>query len=507
MLVWESRKHYNFKVVITSARGFSRFPFYFWGSDMSTLVMKFGGSSIGTSAALTQLLSIVLHEREQWDRLLLVVSALDGVTDALIEAAHLAQLGNHRGYRRIVANLRTRHLALVEELPLGSHERTALQAEIDRLLFEMLGVYQSWSDTPADRVAPDELDAAIGVGEKLSAQMIAALLRHNDLRSVALDATNLIITDQVYGNATPDLALTRDRIAEHLLPLLDRSIIPVVTGFIGATPGGKPTTLGRGGSDYTASVLGVCADADEIWVWTDVDGMMSADPRDIPQAMVIPHLSYEEVAELAYFGARVLHARMIGPLLEKHIPLRIKNVFKPQRPGTLIHHKNPDNSRAIKAVTSIPGLALAANRSGPLAQISLLVDQTMFLATGSHADVMISSQSSSRSLLCFLIPTSAGPDAVHTTLAALEESLRQHPDTQGWTVRPVSIITVISDKLEQRPELASSILQALAPIRTLALAQGPSWCSLSVIVEQKDAEDALFQIRRIPGAWLRYSGR
>ncbi|NWG17361.1 MAG: aspartate kinase [Chloroflexi bacterium] len=461
---------------------------------MRTLVMKFGGSSVGTKAALTQVLSIVLSEREQWDRIILVVSALDGVTDALIEAAHLAHLGNQRGYRRIVANLRTRHLALIEELPLSATERAALQADIDRLLFDMLDVYEVMSSTPAETPIPHLVDATLGVGEKLAARLVAALLRQKDIRSVALDTTDLVITDDVFGNATPDLTLTRERIEKNLLPSLERNIMPVVTGFIGGTQSGKPTTLGRGGSDYTASVFAVCVNADEVWIWSSVDGMMTTDPREVPDARVIPALSYGEVAEMAYFGARVLHARMIGPLHERHIPLRIKNVFKPQLPGTLIHDSRPEPAQSLKAVTSIPGLGLNAAHNGPLGAISMLVDATLFANTHNHADVMIAAQSATHSFICFLAPTSAGPDALHTIHAELEDSLRSNTETGHWTVRPVSIITVIRDQIDETSGLTAGIIQALNGIRILALSQAPSRCSLSVVVDIENSERALLTI-------------
>lgn len=463
---------------------------------MRTLVMKFGGSSVGTTTALTQVLSIVMHEREHWDRLLLVVSALDGVTDALIEAAHLAQLSNRRGYRRIIATLRIRHMALIEQLPLGITERNALQADIDRLLFDMLDVCQNLVDNATDTAQPDAIDAVVSVGERLAARIIAALLRQNNLRGVAIDTLDLIVTDNVHGNATPNLHLSRTRITQHLLPMLDRQIIPVVTGFIGSTATGKPTTLGRGGSDYTASVLGVCAEADEVWIWTDVDGMMSTDPREIPQARVIPALSYEEVAELAYFGARILHSKMIGPLRDLRIPLWIKNVYKPQQSGTLIHNINLSLPHTIKAVTSIQGLGLRAERSGPLAAISGLVDDTLFSVTGNRAEVMISSQSSAQSFICFVIPTTAGPDALHTTQIALEQGLRESENIGRWVVGPVSIITAIGAHLDESPKLTGQIFHVLDGIRILTVAQGPSHCSLSIVVEPQEAESALLKIHR-----------
>lgn len=466
---------------------------------MRTLIMKFGGSSVDTTSALTQLLSIVLHERENWDALVLVASALEGVTDALIEAAHLAQLDNRRGYRRIVATIRTRHVAMAEHLPLGQIERNALLADIDRLLFDMLDICQALSTTPTDIVAPDKVDAIIGVGERLTARIIAALLRQNDLRGVAIDGMDLIITDAVFGNATPNLALTEERITHNLLPMLERQIIPVVTGFIGATSDDKPTTLGRGGSDYTASILAACIKADEVWIWTSVDGMMTGDPREIPDARVIPELAYPEVAEMAYFGARILHARMIGPLRKHQIPLRIKNIFKPSLPGTRIDNRETEKGFPLKAVSSVQGIGLSAAQSGPLFTVLQLIDETLFTVIGVHADVMFTSQSSSHTFIGFVIPTNAGPDAQNTAQKALEQALKttEAPQALTWTVQPVTIITTIGSHLNTTPEITTQLLRVLNQVKILAYTPGPTGCNLSLVVNAEDGEFVLHQIHQL----------
>ncbi|MDQ7035739.1 MAG: aspartate kinase [Anaerolineae bacterium] len=454
-----------------------------------------GGSALGTVPALTQVLSIILHERKRWKRLILVASALDGVTDMLLESAHLAQADNQRGYRRIVATIRTRHLALVEYLPLEQQERTALKANIDRLLFEMLDDCQTVANTPSDSLSPEISDRIVGVGERLAARIIAALLRQNDMRGVAIDGTDIIVTNNVHGNASPIIDLTQQHIETNLLPMLSRDIIPVVAGYIGATVDGKPTTIGRGGSDYTASVLAITSEADEVWIWSDVDGMMSTDPRDVETAQVIETMSYDEVAELAYFGARILHARMIQPLQKNNIPLRVKNVYKPQLPGTLIRHSESETNQHIKAVTSILGIGLTANRSGSLSNITKLVDDTLFDTTGSRADVTISSQSSSRSFLCFIVPTSAGGlEAVTAIRANLVTHLDDLHDSAAWHVEPVGIVTAIGAGLDQMQGLNATILQQLNGIPIVGLAQGPSHCSLSIIVEQDATEEALRRI-------------
>jgi aspartate kinase len=466
---------------------------------MGTLTMKFGGASLSTTSALTQVVSIVLQECERWERLIVVTSALEGVTDALLEATHLAQLSNRRGYRRIVATIRQRHLALIDQLPLGTNEHSVLQADIDRLLFDMLDLCQAMADNSVESSAhTDTIDAIIGVGERIAARIIAALLRENHLRGVAIDTTDIIITDTTFGHARPDMAQTCARIRDNLQPMLERKIIPVITGFIAGTASGQPTTLGRGGSDYTASILASCTGADEVWMYTDVDGMMTTDPREIADAVVIPELSYEEVAELAYFGARILHSRMIDPLREGDIPLRIKNVFKPQQPGTLIHSqaRSPGAAR-IKAVTAIQGVSLTAAQSGPLAGIIALADQVLLECIGSHADVTITAQSSGASLLCFVIPTSAGPDATRNTQAALSQHLQEHPDTSIWQASVVSIVTVIGSDLDRLPRLTAEVLQALDDIPVLALSQGPSRCSLSIVIEPARAETTLYRLHEL----------
>lgn len=464
---------------------------------MRTLTMKFGGASVGSTTALTQVLSIVLQEYERWDHVLLVVSALDGVTDALIEAAMHAQLSNRRGYRRIVTTLRTRHLSLVETLPLGVTERNALQADIDRLLFDMLDTCEALAEAHNNLDAPATMDKIVGVGERLAARIVAALLRQNNLRGVAMDATDFIVTDNTFGNATPILEPTRQKIEAILLPMLTRKIIPVVTGFIGATQDGRPTTLGRGGSDYTASILAVLSGSKEVWMYTSVDGMMSADPQEIFSARTIPDLSYDEVAELAYFGARILHARMVGLLREHHIPLWIKNVFRPRERGTQIHDMSANTPRALKAVTSIQGLALNAPYSGPLTHIAAIVDEVLFSTTGSHNEVMISSQSSENTFLCMVIPTTAGPEAIRAVQITLDRRFQSDPDTSMWKSDPVAVVTIVGAYLDELPRMIGSVFTALGNMRILGMAQGPSRCSLSIIVDLEDAERALEHIHEI----------
>jgi bifunctional aspartokinase / homoserine dehydrogenase 1 len=464
---------------------------------MATLTMKFGGASVGTTTALSQVLSIIIHESKRWDRVLIVASALEGVTDMLLEAAQLAQLSNQRGYRRIVATLRTRHMALIEQLPLGNTERVTLQADVDRLLFDMLDLCQTVASNLNDELSPRVSDSIVSVGERLSARIIAALLRQNDLRGIAVDGTDILITDDVYGNAMPDLPLTAKRVNDILLPMLDRGIIPVVTGYIGATVDGVTTTLGRGGTDYTASVLSALINAEELWIWTDVEGMMSSDPREIPEAHVIKELNYNEVAELAYFGAKILHARMIVPLRERSLPLRIKNVFKPQETGTLVSHYEHDEPPSIKAVTSIQGLALTRPASGSTAGIVKMVGNTLFKTLGMRIEVMISSQSSNSSFICLVIPTSVGIDGVDRLQDAIQDKMSEYPEKMPWDIETISIVTAIGNNLNRAPSMMANVLEQLETVQIFGLAMGPSNCSISVAISTEDTHLALDRIHQL----------
>jgi len=447
---------------------------------MSTLIMKFGGTSVGMTMGLTQLLSIVLYERERWDRLMLVVSALDGVTDQLIEAAHLALLNNRRGYRRIVATLRTRHLALIEYLPLGITERNALQADIDRLLFDMLDVCQNMPDNLSEAAKPEAIDRIISTGERLAARIVAALLRQNNLRGVAIDATDVIITDNVFGNATPDLTLTRDRIAANLLPLLNRGIIPVITGFIGATVNGKTTTLGRGGSDYTASIVGVCSDAQEVWVWTDVDGMMTTDPRIVPGAWKVKEISFDEASELAYFGAKVLHPLTVLPAVEKNIPVYILNSRNPKGTGTRITREARPCKNLIKSIAYKRGITIITVSSSRMLMAHGFLRALFEVFDRHHTSVdMVATSEVSVSL------TLDNVDSLNDIV----EDLSQLGDVKFTSTN--ALICLVGNNLKYTPGVARRAFGSLSDINILMVSHGASNINFSFLIDEKDASAAV----------------
>ncbi|MBL8146314.1 MAG: aspartate kinase [Anaerolineae bacterium] len=459
---------------------------------MQTLIMKFGGSSIGMTTGLSQMVRVVMHERERVENLVLVVSALEGVTDSLLDAAQHARMGNRRGYRRNIATLRTRHVAIMDHIRVNDSERAGLQADLDRLLYELLDWCQALADGAPDITVEEALtDAIVGSGERLAARIVAALLRHNQLRAVAVDATDLIISDSVHSHATPDYERSRERVRTVLQPLLDRQILPVVTGFIASDPHDQPTTLGRGGGDLTAAVLATALDANEVWLWTNVDGLMSADPHYYPDARLISRISFAEAADLAYFGTHILHARMVRPLAEREIAIRLRNIYRTRVGGTQIGTAVP-RGPAFKSVTGVLGLGLAAPFSGSLHRAAKLVDEGLDELTGSHVEAVLVAQSAGRSVLCFIIPTSAGHEALYGLLQLLPERL-----DADWEARPVGIVTVAGDMRANQPQVLATALQTLNGLAVLAASPNPSGVSLSIAVEAPDLPDAIERLHAL----------
>ena len=271
-------------------------------------VMKFGGTSVGNAARFQQVADLIALHRASDPRLVVVVSAMAGVTDALIRMSHQAARGEPDWIPALAA-LWERHQDTVRALGLPEEEAHALEAEL-REGFERVETVLRAVEALKE-LSPSTADLLAGMGERWSARIMAAVLRARSIPARAVDADAFLITDDRFGEASPDLEQTRARARALLTPLLEQGILPMVTGFIGATPEGRPTTLGRGGSDFSATILGYALDAEEVWIWTDVDGVMSADPKIVPGARTIPELSYIEAAEMAYFGAKVLHPRTL----------------------------------------------------------------------------------------------------------------------------------------------------------------------------------------------------
>src|SRR5580658_1034938 len=318
-------------------------------------VMKFGGTSVGDASCIEKVIEIIRNASREGD-LVVVVSAMSGVTNKLVEVAKRSESGEHTPVGAILDELRQRHEAAASTLIQSAAERNCIDRKMQELFQE--GDRLCQGTILLRELTPRARDSISSLGERLSAPLVAATLAEHAVASEAIDATDFIVTDSCHGAAEPRMDLTRERCQARLRPLLQQGIVPVITGFIGATEEGVLTTLGRGGSDYSATILGSVLDADEVIIWTDVDGVLTADPRLVPGASTISEISYREAAELAYFGAKVLHPKTLRPVMQSNIPVWIRNTFAPELSGTKITPAGPPTEGGVKALTAISDVAL-----------------------------------------------------------------------------------------------------------------------------------------------------
>lgn len=461
------------------------------------LVMKFGGTSVGSPAAIQRTAELIQQSHQQWPQIVVVSSAMSGVTDALLQGAQAALAGDGPAVQQIAQKLRQKHQETISELLTDGEDRQQVSAEIDAFITRFEALCQAV--LVLGELTPRALDAISGMGEQMSVRLLAAYLRQTGQRAVAVDATELIVTDDNFQSAAPRLEETTAQTTTRLLPLLSQGIIPIVTGFIGATENKLTTTLGRGGSDYSAAILGQALLADEVWIWTDVDGVMTADPRLVPAARSIPTLTYREVAELAFYGAKVLHPKTIRPVVENGIPLRIKNTFNPEHPGTLIVRDGENGRGTIKAVTAIKNLSLITVEGRGMLGVPGIAARTFSAVARASVNVLLISQASSEQSICFAAPDEAAARAIASLEAEFAEELRRHDIDRVWAMRPVSIVTVVGAGMRHTPGIAGRIFSALGEhhVNIIAIAQGSSECSISLVVESEDTAPAVSHIHAL----------
>ncbi len=364
-------------------------------------VMKFGGTSVGDAACIARTAQILANGAKE-GICVGVVSAMSGVTNRLIDAAKRAHLGHAKEATDVIDALRVQHEAVLECLTPKEDERAKVRKRMDEVLAEGRRYYEGTA--LLRELTPRTLDAISSLGERLSAPLVAVAVRELGLASESIEATELIVTDAYHGAAEPQMRETRESAQAKLKPLLEKGMVPVVTGFIGATTGGQLTTLGRGGSDYSATILGAALDADAVIIWTDVEGVLTADPRLVAEARTIPAISYREAAELAYFGAKVLHPKTLKPVVEAAIPVWIRNSFAPDKVGTKITPEGKSNGGGVKALTAIRDVALISVGGPGIVGLPDVVARTFAKTAEVRANVLLISQSSSQNDICFIVP-------------------------------------------------------------------------------------------------------
>jgi aspartate kinase len=459
------------------------------------LVMKFGGTSMG-SAERIRVAAAICTEVKVQRPVLAVVSAMSGVTDLLLGALRHAEADDEAGIESSIRTLTERHEKTCHELlrePIRCDRAMAgireLIADFHRIAHGMLML----GDRP-----PRSVDEAIAIGERLSALMIAEYLEASGVPARAINARDVIVTDAVFGNATPIMEATRRKATSVIGPLLSSDVLPVVTGFNGATVDGRPTTLGRGGSDFSASILAAALDASELWIWTDVDGIMSADPRSVPEARVLDALTYNEAAELAYNGAKVLHPRTLAPLIERQIPVWSKNSFHREHPGTRIVSA-VEAAAGPRAVTSMANVALVSIEPASAAVSGTrLMARALDALADANAEVLALSSSSYRQSFCFLVRK----EELAGVMKSLEADLAMEL-THGY-LKPIAVddnvglLALVGEGMRGTPGLAGRLFQAISEqnVNIIAIAQGSSELTISIVVRRDGLERAIQAVHR-----------
>jgi aspartokinase/homoserine dehydrogenase 1 len=429
-----------------------------------------------------------------------VTSAMSGVTDLLLKSASLAAQGKVDSLAEAEFKLREKHFSAAEALIKDRKLREGAKGEINCLIQLLVDLCRAVA--VLGEASPRALDAVASLGERMSVRLLAAVANDAGINAKAIEATEFIVTNAHYQNAHPDFRVTTEKARAALNPLMDEGIIPITTGFIGATPEGTITTLGRGGSDYTAAIIGSVLPANDVWIWTDVDGVMTTDPRIAPDAQTLPEISYGEIAELAYYGAKVLHPKTIRPVVEAGIGLRICNTFNPSHPGTRLianGHAVGSNGNAkkpekiIKAVTAIRKQRLVTIEGRGMLGVPGVAARAFGAVASTGTSVPLITQASSEQSICFAVPSETAP----YVLSALEQTFVHEIEDEDidrvWSTSDVSIVTVVGAGMRHTVGVAGKVFSQLGNkgVNVLAIAQGSSEVSISLVVDHSDTENAV----------------
>ena len=466
-------------------------------------VHKFGGASLADAAGVRHAVGIVLAHRSVPQ--VVVVSAMGGVTDTLLEAAARAARGDTSHVKHAAAKLRAGHAETARALLGPGGKLDELLGTIDAAFAELAQVAEGLG--VLRELTPRTTDYLVARGERLSAQLFAAALDAAGCPVAYVDAVEVVKTDGTFGNASPDLALTERGARQTLAPLLARGVVPVVPGFLGAAPDGQVATLGRGGSDLSATVLARVLGAREVSLWKDVPGLLTADPRIVPDARVVPQVHVREAAELAYYGAKVLHPRALVPLIKRNVAIRIRPFADPASLGTEISRRRTLDQYPVKALSAIPRQALLTVTGSGMLGVPGIAARTFAAVHQEGISVSLISQASSEHSICFSVPE----ESAERARRSLEETFRREiarQEIDGVEVRTgAATVVVVGLGMAGTPGIASRVFSALAEagINVIAIAQGSSELNLSLVVDGKDAARALravhaaFQLSKIGG--------
>lgn len=457
----------------------------------NTLVMKFGGTSVGTPDAMRQVVSIIKKEKLEWKNIAVVTSALSGVTDTLIKMASREATARPQTVDKYATELIQKHdeiaNALVSDPVLFQNTIQKVNSVISQVVNLCKAIAVLGEATP--RV----MDTVVSAGERMCIHLLAAALQSAGIPAEAVEATGLIVTDDHYTDAHPDFSKSKKNTCKVLNPLLAKGIVPVITGFVAATESGNITTLGRGGSDYSAALIGAALPADDVWIYTDVNGVMTADPRLVPEAVTVPVCSFREIAELAYYGAKVLHPKTIRPVIEAGIGLRVCNTFNPQHPGTRLVSELDAKNDVIKAITTVRGLRLVTLEGRGMLGVPGVAARTFETVAGLGTSVPLITQASSEQSICFAVPSDSADQVIAMLKKSFAHEIESRDIDRVWATEEVGIVSVVGEGMRSTPGVAGRVFTALGnnKVNVVAIAQGSSEVSISLVVDASCIQKAL----------------
>ncbi len=445
------------------------------------IVMKFGGTSVADADAIARVVGIVKAARESSGLPpVVIVSAMSGVTDRLIELTHSAEQRLDAHVLNGVAELSHRHFEALERLvppELANDVLVEIGTHLDdlRALLKATGILRAAS--------PSAHDAIVSIGELISSRILAVALQHNGVPSAWVDARRAIVTDGAHMGATPQADETRALVAREVTPRVAEGRVPVIGGFVGATTQGVTTTLGRGGSDYSAAIIGAAVDSREIQIWTDVDGMLTADPRIVESPRVVPHLSFGEASELAYFGAKVLHPSTILPAVAKDIPVRILNSRRPQAAGTTIAAEPPPHDRPLAAVACKRRVTMVEITSTRMLMAHGFLRRVfeVFERYRTAVDVVTTSEVS--------VSVTVDDDA---RLENIVEALREFAEVN--VENGLAILCAVGDNLRSDPRIASRVVASLEGFPVRMVSQAASRRNVTIVLRDADVAKGMEQL-------------
>ena len=454
------------------------------------IVLKFGGTSVANAQRIEGVRAIVAGLQKKDKKLAVVCSAFGGVTDELIKMSRLAAQQND-DYIEVFNSIRHRHQQVMQELGLRKDKQLHdfVENTFNALHDIIHGVYL------VRELSFRTLDFISGHGEILSTKIIAHYFNAQKLKASFLDAREMIVTDENFGSARVDFPKTNQNINKHFKK---SKAIEVVTGFVAATQQGEMTTLGRGGSDYTAAIFGAALNANEIQIWTDVDGVLTCDPRKVKKAFPVASMTYVEAMEMSHFGAKVIHPPTIQPALEKEIPLYIKNSFNPSAPGTHISTKSTDGNYMIKGISSIDDVALLTLTGSGMVGVAGISARLFGALSHASVNVIMITQGSSEHTISFAVKPADGIIARKAIEEAFSLEIKAHLIEKIKVEENLSIVAVIGENMRNQPGISGKLFQSLGKngISVVATAQGSSELNISVVIKKEDLNKALNSIHQ-----------